>query len=189
MALGTRSPAGGHNSRVSTSEEPTAGAPGTHSTEGSTAEESDGLGREFARLTAKVVGRAREGAEDIWAEAQSVRQEEPSVLRRTAVSGLAGLLKAGDAIAARAREVAAQARAVQAGARAAASARSDDAVGSQDASGAQPDTAGNMSPTAGVDGLRPSEGSRHGRVGMPWPCSASPLPGVGADRGSAVAPV
>ena len=156
MALGTRSPAGGHDGRVSTSEEPTAGAPGTHSTEGSTAEESDGLGREFARLTAKVVGRAREGAEDIWAEAQSVRQEEPSVLRRTAVSGLAGLLKAGDVIAASAREVAAQARAVQAGARAAASARSEDASGSQDVTGSQPDTAGNMSPTAGVDGLRSS---------------------------------
>src|ERR1019366_1937608 len=156
MALGPRSPAGGHNSRVSTSEEPTAGAPGTHSTEGSTAEESDRLGPEFTRLTAKVVGRAREGAEDIWAEAQSVRQEEPSVLRRTAVSGLAGLLKAGDVIAASAREVAAQARAAQASTRAASSARSEDATGSQDVTGSQPDTAGNMSPTAGVDRSRAS---------------------------------
>jgi cell division septum initiation protein DivIVA len=155
MALGTRSPAGGHDGRVSTSEEPTAGAPGTHSTEGS-AEDSDRLGPEFTRLTAKVVGRAREGAEDIWAEAQSVRQEEPSVLRRTAVSGLAGLLKAGDVIAASAREVAAQARAAQASARAAASAQSEDASGSQDVTSSQPDTTGKMSPTAGVDGLRPS---------------------------------
>lgn len=150
MALGTRSPAGGHNSRVSTSQEPTAGAPGTHSTEGS-AEDSDRLGPEFTRLTAKVVGRAREGGEDIWAEAQSVRQEEPSVLRRTAVSGLAGLLKAGGVIAASAREVAAQASA-----RAASSARSEDATGSQDVTGSQPDTAGNMSPTASVDRSRPS---------------------------------
>src|ERR1035437_8940255 len=156
MALGTRSPAGGHDGRVITSEEPTAGAPGTHSTEGSTAEESDGLGREFARLTAKVGGRAPEGAEDMWAEAQSVRQEGHWVLRRTAVSGLAGLLKAGDVIAASAREVAAQARAVQAGARAAASARSEDASGSQDVTGSQPDTAGNMPPPAGVDGWRSS---------------------------------
>src|ERR1039458_2800237 len=156
MASGTRSPAGGHDDRVSTSQEPTAGAPGTHSTEGSAQEDSDRLGPEFTRLTAKVVGRAREGAEDIWAEAQSVRQEEPSVLRRTAVSGLAGLLKAGDVIAASAREVAAQARAAQASTRAASSARSEDATGSQDVTGSQPDTAGNMSPTAGVDGLRPS---------------------------------
>src|ERR1035437_787052 len=132
MALGTRSPAGGHNSRVSTSEEPTAGAPGTHSTEGSTAEESDGLGREFARLTAKVVGRAREGAEGIWAAAQSVRQAAAAVRRRTPASGLAGLIRACDVLAASAREVTARARAGQAGARAAASARSEAASGSQD---------------------------------------------------------
>src|ERR1035437_10322454 len=125
MALGTRSPAAGQDGRMA-SEDPMVGGGGAHSTEGSTAEERDRVGREFTSLTAKVVGRAREGAEDIWAEAQSVRQEEPSVLRRPAVSGLAGLLTDGDVIAASAREVAAQARAVQAGARAAASARSHD---------------------------------------------------------------
>jgi cell division septum initiation protein DivIVA len=147
--LGAQSPTGGHDGRVST-EDPTAGGQGTHSTEGSAEEDSDRLGSEFARLTAKVVGRAREGAEDIWAEAQSLRQEEPSVLRRTAVSGLAGLLKAGDVIAASAREVAAQASVR------AASARSEDATGSQDVTGPQPDTVGNMSPTASVDRSRPS---------------------------------
>ena len=156
MASGTRSPAGGHDDRVSTSEDPTVGDAGAHSTDGSAGEDRDRLGSEFARLTAKVVGRAREGAEDIWAEAQSVRQEEPSVGRRTAVSGLAGLLKAGTVIAASAREVAAQARAAQASTRAAASARSEDASGSQDVTGSQPDTAGNMSPTASVDRSRPS---------------------------------
>ena len=82
------------------------------------------------------MGRAREEAEDILAEAQSLRQEEPSVGRRTAVYGLAGLLKAGDTIAARARDLAAQARAVQAASRAA-SARSEDAAEAQDPTGAQ----------------------------------------------------
>ena len=119
-----------------TSEDPTVGGRGAHPSEGSAAGESDGLGREFARLTAKVVGRAREEAEDVLAEAQSLREEEPSVGRRTAVYGLAGLLKAGDAIAARARDLAAQARAVQAAARAA-SERSEDAGEAQDATGAQ----------------------------------------------------
>jgi cell division septum initiation protein DivIVA len=138
---------------VSTSEDPTVGDRGTHSTDGSAGEDRDRLGSEFARLTAKVVGRAREEAEDILAEAQSLRQEEPSVGRRTAVYGLAGLLKAGDVIAARARDVAAQARAVQASARAA-SARSEDVAGSQDVSGSQSDTAADMSPTAGVDRSR-----------------------------------
>ena len=152
--MGTRSPAAGQDGRM-TSEDPTVGGGGTHSTEGSTAEESDGLGREFARLTVKAVGRAREEAEDILAEAQSLRQEEPAVGRRTAVHGLAGLLKACDAIAARARDVAARARAVQAGARAA-SARSDDAAGSQDASGVQPDATEEMSPTPQVDRSRSS---------------------------------
>jgi cell division septum initiation protein DivIVA len=140
---------------VSTSEDPTVGDAGAHSTDGSAGEDRDRLGSEFARLTAKVVGRAREGAEDILAEAQSLRKEEPSVGRRTAVYGLAGLLKAGDVIAARARDVAAQARAVQASARAA-SARSEDVAGSQDVSGSQSDTAADMSPTAGVDRSRAS---------------------------------
>jgi cell division septum initiation protein DivIVA len=153
--VGSQSPAGGHDGHVSTSEDPTVGDRGTHSTDGSAGEDRDRLGSEFARLTAKVVGRAREEAEDILAEAQSLRQEEPSVGRRTAVYGLAGLLKAGDVIAARARDVAAQARAVQASARAA-SARSEDVAGSQDVSGSQSDTAADMSPTAGVDRSRAS---------------------------------
>jgi cell division septum initiation protein DivIVA len=119
-----------------TSEDPTVGGRGMHPTEGTAPAESDSLGREFARLTAKVVGRAREDAEDILAEAQSVRQDEASVGRRTAVYGLAGLLKAGDAIATHARDLAAHARAVQAAARAA-SARSEDADAAQDPTGAQ----------------------------------------------------
>ena len=158
--VGSQSPAGGHDGHVSTSEDPTVGERGTHSTDGSAGEDRDRLGSEFARLTAKVVGRAREEAEDILAEAQSLRQEEPSVGRRTAVYGLAGLLKAGDVIAARARDVAAQARAVQARAvqasARAASARSEDVAGSQDVSGSQSDTAADMSPTAGVDRSRAS---------------------------------
>jgi len=156
MAVRTRSPAGGRNGPVSTSEDRTAGAPGAHSTAGSAQDESDRLGPEFARLAAKVVGRAREGAEDILAEAQSLRQDEPSVLRRTVVSGLAALLKAGDVLAASAREVAAQARAAQASARAAALARSEDGSGSEDVTNAHSDATRDMSPTAGADGLRPS---------------------------------
>lgn len=135
---------------MSTSEDPTVGDRGTHSTEGSAEQDSDRLGPEFAHLTAKVVGRAREEAEDILAEAQSPRHEEPSVARRTAVYGLAGLLKAGDIIGTRARLVAAQARAVQASARAA-SARSEDASGSQEVTGSPADTAGDGPQTASVD--------------------------------------
>jgi hypothetical protein len=63
------------------------------------------LGTEFARLAAKAIGRAREEAEDIWTDAQGLR--ERPVLRRTATYGLAGLLRAGDAVSARARDVAA----------------------------------------------------------------------------------
>jgi hypothetical protein len=148
--VGTRSPAGGNDRRVSGSEDPTVGDRDAPSTAGSGGAASEGLGSEFARLTAKAVGRAREEAEDIMAEAQSLRQEEPSVGRRTVVYGLAGLLKAGDSIAARARDVAAQARAVQAGARAA-SARPEDAAGPHDVPGSQSDTAGDASPAAGVD--------------------------------------
>jgi hypothetical protein len=139
---------------VSGSENPTVGGRDAHSTAGSAGEASEGLGSEFARLTAKAVGRAREEAEDIMAEAQSLRLEEPSVGRRTAVYGLAGLLKAGDSIAARAREVAAQARAIQAGARAA-SARPDNAVGTHDVTGSQSDTGGDASSAAGVDRSTP----------------------------------
>jgi len=120
---------------------------GTHETEGSEAEESPRFVREFAHLTAKAVGRTREGGEDILAEARGVRQEDPSVFRRTAVYGLASLLRAGDLVAARARDVAAQARAVQAGARDA-SRPSSDMGASQDASGTRPDAAEKTSPTA-----------------------------------------
>jgi len=115
---------------------------------------SDHVGREFARLTAKLLGRAREQTEDIFAEAQSVRQEERSVARRTAVYGLAGLLKAADVIGARAREAAAGA---QAGARAAseeyaAATRSRDAARS-------PHTAGEESSSARFDDSRSSSAS------------------------------
>lgn len=134
---------------MSGSEDPTVGGRGTDSSEGSAGEESEGLGREFARLTAKVVGRAREEAEDILAEAQSLRQEEPSVGRRTVVYGVAGLLRAGDVIAARAREVAAQARAIQASARA--TAARNDAAGMHDVTGSQSDTVGDTSSASGVD--------------------------------------
>ena len=135
---------------MSGSEDPTVGDRDARSTAGSAGEASEGLGSEFARLTAKAVGRAREEAEDIMAEAQSLRREEPSVGRRTVVYGLAGLLKAGDVIAARARDVAAQARAIQAGARAA-SARPEDAASTHDVPGSQSDTGGDASSAAGVD--------------------------------------
>lgn len=72
---------------------------------------SDEGASELARLAAKAVERAREEAQDIWADAQGLRQEEQPVLRRAATYGLAGLLRAGDVIAVRAREVAAQANA------------------------------------------------------------------------------
>jgi hypothetical protein len=141
----------GTNGRVIAFEEPVVGDGEPHSTDSSAREDSERLGSEFVRLTAKVVARAREEAEDILAEAQSLRQEA-SVGRRTAVFGLAGLLRAGDVIGARARDVAAQARAVQASARAA-SAQSEDA-GSEDITGSQTDTAADMSPADGIDGLR-----------------------------------
>jgi len=116
--------------------------------------EGDHVGREFARLTAKLLGRAREQTEDILAEAQSVRQEERSVARRTAVYGLAGLLKATDVIGARAREAAA---AAQAGARGAsegyaAATRSRDTARS-------PRTAREESSSARDDDSRSSSGS------------------------------
>jgi len=152
---GSRPPVNGDDARVSASEEPTLAEGEAHSTDGSAAEDSDRLGREFARLTAKVLGRAREEAEDILAEARSLRQEEPLVGRRTVVYGLAGLLKAGDVISAHARDVAAQARAVQASARAA-SGRPEDAAGSQDVTGSQSEAAGNMSPVSNVDISRAS---------------------------------
>ena len=117
-------PAGGQNGRVAAADEPTARR--THSDKGSAEADSDRIGPQFARLTAKAVGRAREQAEDIWADAQSLRQEQRPVLRRTATLGLAGLLRAGDLIKDRAREAAAQASA------SAASARSDDATRSDD---------------------------------------------------------
>jgi cell division septum initiation protein DivIVA len=140
---------------VSTSKDQMVGDGETGSIDGSAVEDNDRLGSEFARLTAKVVGRAREGAEDILAEAQSLRQEESKVGRRTAVYGLASLLKARDAIAARGRDVAAQARAVQASARAA-SAQAEGAADAQNVSGSQPDTAADMPPASGVDSLQSS---------------------------------
>jgi hypothetical protein len=129
--VGSGPPAGRKNGRVGPAEESTARARRTHSTEGSAEAGSDRLAPQFARLTAKAVGRAREQAEDIWADAQSLRQEERPVLRRTATLGLAGLLRAGDVIVARAREAAAQASARTA------SARSDDATRSEGASDLQ----------------------------------------------------
>ena len=150
---GNHSLANGATGVLSSSEESIVGHEEAHSTDCSAGEQSDGLGSEFARLTAKAAGRVREEAEDILAEAQSLRQDESSVGRRTAVYGLAGLLKAGDSIAARVRDVAAQARAVQASVRAA-SERSEDAAGSQDVTGSQPDSAADMPPAAGVDRSR-----------------------------------
>lgn len=67
------------------------------------------LGTEFTRLAAKAIGRAREEAEDIWTDAQGLR--ERPVLRRTATYGLAGLLRAADVVSTRARDVAAHANA------------------------------------------------------------------------------
>ena len=129
---------------MSAPEHQTVGGEETQSpeTESSIGADSDRLGSQFARLTAKAVGRAREGAEDMWAEAQSLRQDEPSVGRRTAVYGLAGLLKAGDVIATRARTLAAQARAVQASARAA-SVPSEDPPGPEEVTRSEQRDAGN----------------------------------------------
>ena len=131
------------NPRAGEREAPAAGAGSEH------------LGREFARVTAKLLGRAREEAEDIMAEAQSARLEERSVGRRTAVYGLAGLLKAADAIGARAREAAA---AAQAGARAASEGYAA-ATGSRDAARSQ-DAAEGESPSAQLDDSRSSKASR-----------------------------
>jgi hypothetical protein len=45
----------------------------------------------------------REGAEDIWAEAQDLRHEERAVMRRGIAYGLAGVIQAGARIRAVAR--------------------------------------------------------------------------------------
>jgi cell division septum initiation protein DivIVA len=120
-----------------------------HSTEGSAEQDSDRLGPEFAHLTDKVVGRAREEAEDILAEAQSLRQEEPSVARRTAVYGLADFLKAAISLA-RAR-VWWQPKRGPSKPALALSARSQDASGSQEVTGSPAETAGDGPQTASVD--------------------------------------
>ena len=63
-----------------------------------------------SRWVGRVVGRAREEAEDIWAEAQSLRHEERSVMRRGFAYGLAGAIRAGERISAVARGAAEGAR-------------------------------------------------------------------------------
>lgn len=93
----------------------------------------ESIAAEFARLTGKAVGRARAGAEGIWADANDLRQGERPVLRNAATFGLAGLLRAGDAVAVRAREVSARMEARSA------RAPSGHAGGSEDIDTAHPD--------------------------------------------------
>jgi hypothetical protein len=65
---------------------------------------------DLSHWVARVVGRAREEAEDLWAEAQALRQQERSVMRRGVAYGLAGAIRAGDRIRAAARGAAEGAR-------------------------------------------------------------------------------
>src|SRR5919201_1384586 len=58
----------------------------------------------------RTVGRAREEAEDIWAEAQTLRRQERPVMRRGLAYGLAGVIRASERIKAAARGAAEGAR-------------------------------------------------------------------------------
>ena len=65
---------------------------------------------DVSRWVGRVVGRAREEAEDVWAEAQALRRQERPVMRRSLAYGLAGAIKAGERIRAVARGAAEGAR-------------------------------------------------------------------------------
>lgn len=73
-------------------------------------ERAERLADEASRWVGRVVGRAREEAEDIWAEAQTLRQQERAVARRSVTYGLAGAIRAGDRVRAVARGAADGAR-------------------------------------------------------------------------------
>jgi hypothetical protein len=78
-----------------------------HKRDDSTEEErADRVADEVSRL----VGRAREEAEDIWAEAQALRRQERPVMRRGLAYGLAGVIRASERIKAAARGAAEGAR-------------------------------------------------------------------------------
>jgi hypothetical protein len=73
-------------------------------------ESAERVADDVARWVGRVVGRAREEAEDMWAEAQTLRQEEGSVMRRGLAYSLAGAIRAGHRIRAVARGAAEGAR-------------------------------------------------------------------------------
>lgn len=58
---------------------------------------------EVGRWLGSVVGRAREEAEDLWADAQAVNRQEPTVVRRGVTYGLAGAIRAAERVRAVAR--------------------------------------------------------------------------------------
>ena len=73
-------------------------------------ERTERVADEVSRWVGRAVGRAREEAEDIWAEAQTLRQQEWPVMRRGLAYGLAGAIRAGERIRAVARGAAEGAR-------------------------------------------------------------------------------
>ena len=79
-------------------------------TAGSEQERAERVADDVSRWVGRVVGHAREEAEDVWAEAQALRQQERSVMRRSLTYGLAGAIRAGERIRAVARGAAEGAR-------------------------------------------------------------------------------
>lgn len=73
-------------------------------------ERAERVADDVSRWVGRVVGRAREEAEDIWAEAQTLRGQERPVMRRSLAYGLAGAIRAGERIKAVARGAAEGAR-------------------------------------------------------------------------------
>jgi hypothetical protein len=73
-------------------------------------ERAEQVADHVSRWVGRVVGRAREEAEDVWAEAQALRRQERPVMRRSLAYGLAGAIKAGERIRAVARGAAEGAR-------------------------------------------------------------------------------
>jgi hypothetical protein len=61
-------------------------------------ERAERVAGDVSRWVGRVVGRTREEAEDIWAEAQTLREQERPVVRRGLAYGLAGAIKAGDRV-------------------------------------------------------------------------------------------
>jgi hypothetical protein len=79
--------------------------------QGSERDRAQRVEADVSRWVGQAVGRAREGAEDIWAEAQELRHEDRSVVRRGVAYGLAGVIRASERVKAIARGAAAGARA------------------------------------------------------------------------------